>query len=95
MTVFDFLSSANVAAGKGAPSLCTLVYDKRNVRIEKYMQVFGNDSGGAAHSDMTHPSPTRFLMKRKTKPCFMPLNLKKLNWATKKKKHFDVRGAGD
>jgi len=45
MTVFDFLSLANVAAGKGAQSLCTLVHDKRNVRIEKYLQVLEMTAG--------------------------------------------------
>ena len=57
MTVFDFLSFANVAAGKGAPSLCTLVHDKRNVRIEKMRAGFGNDSGG--QHILTWPFPPR------------------------------------
>jgi hypothetical protein len=59
MTVFDFLSFANVAAG-------TLIHDKRNVRIEKYTQVLEMTAGGTAHSDMPLPSPTRFIMKHKT-----------------------------
>jgi hypothetical protein len=45
MTVFDFLSFADVTAGKGEPSLCKLVHDKRNARIKRYMQVLEMTAG--------------------------------------------------